>query len=36
VNVPNEMYMDITIQRCTVVKDDNPNDSMRILYHKVC
>lgn len=22
VNVPNEMYMDITIQRCTVVKDD--------------
>ena len=27
VNVPNEMYMDITIQRCTVVKDDDPNDT---------
>ena len=27
VDVPNEMYMDISIQRCTVVQDDDPNDT---------
>lgn len=33
VNVPNEMYMDITIQRCTVVKDDDPNDTTPMTVH---
>lgn len=33
VDVPNEMYMDITIQRCTVVKDDDPNDTTPMTVH---
>lgn len=33
VNVPNEMYMYITIQRCTVVKDDDPNDTTPMTVH---
>jgi Asp-tRNA(Asn)/Glu-tRNA(Gln) amidotransferase C subunit len=27
------MYMDITIQRCTVVKDDDPNDTTPMTVH---
>lgn len=33
VDVPNEMYIDITIQRCTVVKDDDPNDTTPMTVH---